>query len=62
MALSHAGTQVVAVISLFAAITTLFVGLRLWTRFLLIRAPGYEDTVLIASWVHGSFPDNGNKD
>ncbi|KAF2652387.1 hypothetical protein K491DRAFT_663842 [Lophiostoma macrostomum CBS 122681] len=51
MALTHAGAQVVIVISLFAAITSLFVGLRLWTRFVLIRAPGYEDTVLIFSWL-----------
>lgn len=49
--MEHRVAQVAAVISTFAIFGTIFVFLRLWTRFVIIRAPGPEDWVLIFSWV-----------
>ncbi|KAF2877246.1 hypothetical protein BDV95DRAFT_468720, partial [Massariosphaeria phaeospora] len=43
--------QTASVISLFAVLGSAFVALRLWTRFMIIRSPGWEDWVLISSWV-----------
>ncbi|KAF2110268.1 hypothetical protein BDV96DRAFT_464079, partial [Lophiotrema nucula] len=45
------GVQTAAIIGIFSSLGTLFVALRLWTRFVIIRAPGWEDWVLIASWL-----------
>ncbi|KAF2729161.1 hypothetical protein EJ04DRAFT_502843 [Polyplosphaeria fusca] len=50
MTIGGRGVQTAIVTSLFAALGTLFVALRLWTRFVVIRAPGWEDWVLITSW------------
>jgi len=49
--MSTRAQQTAAVISVFAILGTLFVALRLWTRFFVIRAPGREDWVLFSSWV-----------
>ncbi|KAF2681252.1 hypothetical protein K458DRAFT_406607 [Lentithecium fluviatile CBS 122367] len=51
MATDPRAQQTAAVLSIFAIIGTLFVGLRLWTRFFIIRAPGWEDRLLISSWI-----------
>lgn len=51
MALDPRAVQTAVIISIFAGLGSLFVALRLWTRFVIIRAPGYEDYVLISSWV-----------
>ena len=57
MAFSHAAAQVVVVISFFGVLTTLFVGLRLYTRVVIIKNPGPEDYVLVSSWVTPSLYD-----
>ncbi|KAF2264402.1 hypothetical protein CC78DRAFT_616826 [Lojkania enalia] len=43
--------QTAIIISIFAALGTFFVALRLWTRLVIIRAPGWEDWVIVASWL-----------
>lgn len=55
MALGHPlGGRVISatiVTSVFGALGTLFVALRLYTRLALIRAVGWEDLILTLSWV-----------
>lgn len=46
--------QIVAIIVIFAVIGTLAIALRLWTRLILVKAPGPEDWVLFTSWVSRS--------
>ncbi|PSN63279.1 hypothetical protein BS50DRAFT_461134, partial [Corynespora cassiicola Philippines] len=35
----------------FSLLGTFFVGLRLWTRLIIIRAPGWEDLMIAVSWL-----------
>jgi hypothetical protein len=51
IAMDTRAQQTAAVISIFAILGALFVFLRLWTRFFVIRASGWEDWVLLSSWV-----------
>ena len=43
--------QTVVAISAISVISTVFVGLRLWTRLAVIRAAGYDDLAVGLSWV-----------
>lgn len=49
--MEYRAAQTAAIISTFSIIGSIFVFLRLWTRFVIIRAAGWEDWVLIFSWV-----------
>jgi hypothetical protein len=51
MTMEPRAQQTAAVLSVFAIVGTLFVALRLYTRFFIIRASGWEDWVLFSSWV-----------
>jgi hypothetical protein len=51
MEFSGRAVQTAIITGVFSALGTFFVALRLWTRFVIVRAAGYEDFVLIASWV-----------
>lgn len=46
--------QTIVVAGVFTALGTLFVALRLWTRLVIIRSPGYEDAILAFSWVRSN--------
>jgi len=48
--MEYRAAQTAAVAITFAVLGTTFVFLRLWTRFVIIRAPGPEDGVLVFSW------------
>ncbi|KAF2476742.1 uncharacterized protein BDR25DRAFT_278059 [Lindgomyces ingoldianus] len=51
MALGHRAVEAAVVSSIFAALGTIAVALRLWTRLVIIRAPGIEDAIIVASWM-----------
>lgn len=51
MPLGHRAVQAAIISGIFATLGTLFCALRLWTRVVIIRAVGYEDFVLLFSWV-----------
>ena len=51
MELGHRAVQTAVIISIFSTLGSIFVLLRLWTRFVIVRAPGWEDAVLVISWV-----------
>lgn len=54
MGMNTRAQQTAGIIGAIAFLGSLFVVLRLYTRFVLIRAPGWEDWVLICSWVRRS--------
>ncbi|PVH91852.1 hypothetical protein DM02DRAFT_663536 [Periconia macrospinosa] len=49
--MEYRAAQTAAVAITFAVLGTIFVFLRLWTRFVIIRAAGPEDGVLVFSWI-----------
>jgi hypothetical protein len=51
MAMADRAIQTVIITAVFTALCTVFVAARLYTRFYIIRGPGYEDWILVASWV-----------
>lgn len=51
MAMVSRAVQAVVVTGIFTGLGTFFVGLRLYTRFIITRAPGWEDAILALSWV-----------
>lgn len=51
MQLGHRAIQTAVIISIFSTLGSIFVLLRLWTRFVIVRAPGWEDAVLVVSWL-----------
>jgi ABC-type uncharacterized transport system permease subunit len=51
MAMVSRAVQAVIVTGIFTSLGTFFVGLRLYTRIVITRAPGWEDAILVLSWV-----------
>ena len=51
MAFSQPAIQSIIITGIFSALGAFFIALRLWTRLVIIRATGYEDIALVASWV-----------
>ena len=47
----YVGYQLVAVACVFAALSTLVVGLRLFTRKFLVKTMGWDDTWVTIAWV-----------
>ena len=49
--------RILAVTGVFFALAVLFVSLRLYTRLVLVRAPGVDDGLIVASIVGPPAPD-----
>ncbi|KAL2270786.1 hypothetical protein VTJ83DRAFT_157 [Remersonia thermophila] len=50
---AYYGDPVIPLAVVCVALTTLFVGLRLWSRGVILRALGLEDLFLVLSWLFG---------
>jgi hypothetical protein len=44
----------VAIVSTISILGTLFVGLRLWTRYMIVHALGLDDLLITLAWVCGA--------
>lgn len=43
--------RILGIITPFTVLACLFVALRLWTRYMLVKSPGYDDLLILCALV-----------